>query len=45
MNGKKNGKGVLKFEDGSCYDGFFVDNNLSGLGVYHWPDGREYEGE
>ena len=35
---------MYKKEDGSEYDGGFVDNMLDGQGIYKWKDGRVYEG-
>jgi hypothetical protein len=53
-NGKKNGRGILDFSDGSKYEGNkiiinnsgeFVDNNIEGSGIYIWPDKRVYKGQ
>jgi len=43
--GKRNGKGTAYFEDGSSYEGNFVDNVKTGLGRYFFPKGSYYEGE
>jgi hypothetical protein len=36
-NGKKNGKGVYTWPDGSIYTGEFLDDNLHGTGKMVWP--------
>jgi hypothetical protein len=36
---------LLKFADGSCYEGEFINNDIQGYGTYHWPDKRIYIGE
>ena len=43
--GKKHGKGKLKWADGSFYSGEFYEGRIEGRGFYKWPDGRSYEGE
>lgn len=30
--------------DGSYYSGEFVNNEIEGIGLYKWCDGREYNG-
>lgn len=40
--GKKSGKGVFKWSDGSEYYGEFNNNNIEGNGIYKWCDGRFY---
>jgi len=44
VNGKKNGKGVFSWWDGSKYEGGFKDNNLEGYGHYFWEN-RHYKGD
>lgn len=39
-DGKKNGKGKLKFADGSIYEGNFNMNEINGQGSYFWKDGK-----
>ncbi len=36
---------MLKFADGSVFDGEFVNNEISGVGTYMWSDGKVYKGE
>ncbi|CDW77644.1 morn repeat protein [Stylonychia lemnae] len=44
--GKKNGKGRFDWEDGSYYEGGFVDGHFSGFGRYYFADlDKYYEGE
>lgn len=43
-NGKKSGKGILTFGDGSYYTGEFKDNEITGYGEYYWKDGKFYKG-
>ncbi len=44
-NGVKQGRGVLKFSDGSEYDGEFINNKMTGKGKKKWADNRVYEGD
>ena len=44
INGKKEGRGVLKFKDGTLYEGEFKDDNFNGNGVLKYNNGRKYEG-
>jgi hypothetical protein len=37
-------KGKYIWNDGSFYQGDWVENKISGSGVYNWADGRKYEG-
>lgn len=43
--GKLNGRGILKFEDGSVYVGELHDDKLDGRGVMTLANGDRYEGE
>ena len=45
MDGEKEGWGVLKFEDGSFYEGNFNKGKITGQGKRTWVDKRSYEGE
>ena len=46
FKGKKNGKGRFTWEDGSYYEGDFVDGHFNGLGRYYFADlDKYYEGE
>lgn len=44
FKGKKHGKGKLTFEDGTKYIGEFVDNQVNGIGEFHWQEGKYYKG-
>ena len=49
-DGKKHGKGVFTFGEGSQwkgdkYDGDYVDDKKTGKGVYTFADGRKYRSE
>lgn len=43
--GKKEGRGVFEWPEGSKYVGEFFDNEIEGWGRYDWPDGRVYCGQ
>ena len=38
--GKKHGRGLYIWQDGSSYDGDWFENRIEGSGVYKWKDGR-----
>ena len=41
----KNGKGIIKYLDGSTYEGDFLDNKMDGFGIYKWSEKtHQYEG-
>jgi len=40
-----NGKGLLIWDDGKKYEGYFVNDKREGRGTFTWPDGRKYIGE
>ena len=45
-NDKFNGNGNIEFlEEGSKYSGTFVNNEISGKGIFEWKNGDIYEGE
>ena len=44
-DGLKAGKGHFIWADGSSYEGDFLNNDIHGVGVYHWQDKREYNGQ
>ena len=44
VEGKRNGKGELKFVNGDKYCGMFKDDNREGTGTYYWKDGSRWEG-
>lgn len=44
-NDMKNGKGKLMYKLlNDCYEGDFIDNNLTGIGKYTWSNKDTYEG-
>eukprot|EP00350_Pseudokeronopsis_sp_OXSARD2_P007106 CAMPEP_0170548592 /NCGR_PEP_ID=MMETSP0211-20121228/6870_1 /TAXON_ID=311385 /ORGANISM="Pseudokeronopsis sp., Strain OXSARD2" /LENGTH=194 /DNA_ID=CAMNT_0010854203 /DNA_START=510 /DNA_END=1090 /DNA_ORIENTATION=- len=46
FKGKKNGKGRFQWNDGSYYEGDFVDGHFQGFGRYYFADlDKYYEGE
>ena len=32
-------KGVYYFNNGTKYDGEFIDDKMNGKGIFYWPDG------
>jgi hypothetical protein len=42
-NGKKHGKGKMEYANGDKYSGVWVDDNITGQGVYIWTSGDRYE--
>ncbi|MDR0834579.1 MAG: protein kinase [Candidatus Symbiothrix sp.] len=44
INGYREGKGLLQYNDGMSYEGDFVKNELEGRGKLQFGDGRYYEG-
>ena len=32
----------MSWNDGSYYNGEFLENKINGTGTYNWPDGRKY---
>ena len=42
--GKKNGKGIYMWPNGQTYDGEFRNDECSGFGILHYPDGKRFEG-
>jgi hypothetical protein len=45
VNGKRDGKGVMKYPDGAVYDGEWKDGQQHGEGKYTWSNGHIYVGE
>ena len=41
----KNGKGILKFNNGDIYDGDWRDDEKNGKGIYQFSNGDSYEGD
>ena len=44
-DGKRQGRGTLKFASGAKYSGEFVNGFFQGVGVLSFPDGGKYEGQ
>lgn len=42
---KKEGFGVLLWDDSTKYEGHFKENDFDGKGTYYWKDKRKYEGD
>ena len=42
---RKNGHGVVQYQDGNRYDGMFKDGKRHGQGKFTWKNGNVYEGE
>ncbi len=40
-----NGKGIIKYADGTVYDGSFIDSLWNGTGVMVWQNGDKYIGD
>jgi len=45
LKGKKNGKGLYYYDNGSYYDGEFKNDVKHGKGSYCFPSGQKYEGD
>jgi len=39
------GTGVIKYTDGSFYDGEWKDSMILGKGIFNYTDGNVYDGE
>ena len=44
-DGRRHGRGIYRWPDGSWYEGDFRDGRRHGQGVFVWPNGERYEGE
>lgn len=44
-DGKRTGKGTMKYDAGAVYEGDFVNDKYEGYGKYTWEDSDVYEGE
>ena len=42
---RKNGHGVVQYQNGNRYDGMFKDGKRHGQGKFTWKNGNVYEGE
>lgn len=43
-DGKKNGQGVMYFNNGDSYEGEWKDGHKNGRGIYRFSNGDIYEG-
>ena len=43
--GKAYGNGVIKYMNGSTYEGTFLNDKRHGLGIWTWADGTVIVGE
>ena len=44
-SGLRNGKGIMKWKDGSLYTGQWKTGNIHGQGTFRYKDGSQYRGE
>lgn len=44
-NGKKSGKGIYRWNDGSTYEGDYINDVRSGKGRFLWANGETYQGD
>ncbi len=45
MNGKRHGKGIFTYVDGSNYEGDYKHDFKNGKGIYTKSNGIKYEGD
>ena len=45
VNGKKEGKGIICFNNGNRYEGEFKNDKYNGRGIYYWNNGNMYKGD
>lgn len=43
-DGKRNGKGISRYADGTVYDGYWKNDVREGNGIFIWPGGLKFEG-
>jgi hypothetical protein len=43
--GRKHGKGIYTWHDGSTYEGDFKNDARNGNGLFHWNNGENYKGD
>lgn len=44
-DGKRHGRGVCDFANGSRYEGEYMDGAMHGQGMFRWSDGKRYVGQ
>jgi hypothetical protein len=44
LNGAKHGMGIMDFDNGSRYQGEWVENMMHGSGMYNFTSGKVYNG-
>ena len=42
VSNKREGKGVMKFQDGRQFKGDWLNDKMHGFGEFTWPDGKSY---
>ena len=42
--GNKDGFGKYTYINGATYEGEWLNGVIQGIGIYLWPDGKEYYG-
>ena len=45
LNGKREGKGIYKYNNGDIYEGEYKNDNMEGKGIMYYKSGDRYEGE
>ncbi len=45
VNGIRDGKGSMYWNNGGSYEGDWKNNQRTGKGIEYWNDGGRYEGE
>jgi hypothetical protein len=43
-DGKRNGKGISRYADGTEYNGYWKNDVKEGSGIFTWPNGLKFEG-
>ena len=45
INGKREGRGIIKWDNGDIYNGEWKDDKKEGKGIYCYNNGQRYEGD
>ncbi|CAD8092861.1 unnamed protein product [Paramecium sonneborni] len=45
LDGKRHGKGIYTWKDGTKYEGSFENDQINGFGIMEFADSRKYKGE